>query len=72
MRSLLSLYRCKEKSIFYTDQSCFDKKIAFSYQSKIHHLYYTRCGILSLEKINLHLKGYKLKIYSYFYTRKGA
>jgi hypothetical protein len=72
MRSLLSLYICKEKSIFYTDQSCFDKKIAFSYHSKKHLFYYTRCGILSLEKINLHLKGYKLKIYYYFYTRKGA
>ena len=24
------------------------------------------------KKINLHLKGYKLKIYYYFYTRKGA
>ena len=44
----------------------------FSSNSKKHLFYYTRCGILSLEKINLHLKGYKLKIYSYFYTRKGA
>ncbi len=44
----------------------------FSSNSKKHLFYYTRCGILSLEKINLHLKGYKLKIYYYFYTRKGA
>jgi hypothetical protein len=63
---------CKEKSIIYADQSCFDKKIAFSYRIKKHFFYYTLCGIFSLEKINLHLKGYKLKIYSYFYTRKGA
>jgi hypothetical protein len=66
------LMLCKEKYIFYTDQSCFDKKIAFSYHIKNHLFYYTRYGIFSLEKINLHLKGYKLKINPYFYTRKGA
>jgi hypothetical protein len=44
----------------------------FSNHIKKHLFYYTRCGILSPEKINLHLKGYELKIYSYFYTRKGA
>jgi len=67
MGLLLSFCICKEKSIFHTDQSWCDKKIAFSYQSKIHHYYYTRWGIFYLEKINLHLKGYKLKIYYYFY-----
>jgi hypothetical protein len=28
------VFICKEKSIFYTDQSCFDKKIEFSYHIK--------------------------------------
>jgi hypothetical protein len=66
----LLVYVKKSSFFIQTKVDMIKNRVFLSYHK--NYIKYTLKGTLFIEKINLHLKGYKLKIYYYFYTRKGV